>query len=48
MQVSTSVGLPEETMNKLKALAIKTEKTRNRLIREGVDLILAKYGDKQR
>lgn len=43
MQVTTSIGIQVEKYEQLKALADKLHVSRNKLLSEGVDLVLAKY-----
>jgi len=42
-----SCSLPEEMADKFRALAISQHRSMNNLIREGIGLVLAKYGDDQ-
>jgi len=43
MQSSITIGIPEELSNRLKQLVDDRKTSRNSIIREGIELVLAKY-----
>ena len=43
MQSSITIGIPEDLSNRLKKLVEFRKVSRNQVIREGIELVLAKY-----
>ena len=44
MQSSITVGIPESISDRLKKLVEDKKASRNSIVREGVELVLKKYG----